>query len=220
MRPRVLAGVFLGIGLAGSWAVGADDEPPPLLPSTESVPRAAPESGSTEAEAPAPLPELRRPLAPAPEPLPDLIAPPLTGPAEMERADPVTAPVPTPTAPASRPRPVASIPARPTPPARRGRLWSRLTPPPTTMRDRKPDATITVVPRTDPAADAALKRRLEAQVRGTIGAPLRALDVRVNGREVAIRARVDRFWRRRAARRSIEALPSLAGYRARVEVTD
>jgi hypothetical protein len=216
MRPWALTGFFLGIGLGGSLALAGDDEPPMLLPPAGSASEVEPESGS---EAPALLPELRRPLAPAPGPLPDLVPPPLTGPAEMERTTPHDAPVPTPAAHQPRSNPVAALPARPAPPMRRERLWNRLTPA-VAARDRKPDATIAVVPRSDPAADAALKRRLEAQVRGAVGGPLRSLEVRVAGRDVAIRARVDRFWRRRGVRRAIEALPSLAGYRARVEVTE
>src|SRR3954447_8855243 len=124
MRTWALAGVVLGIGLGGSVVLAGDDEPPPLRPAAVSAPVVASES---ELEAPALLPELRRPVALAPGPLPDLVPPPLTGPAEMERA----APVPTPAAHVSRPRPGASMPARPGPPApppRRDRIWNRLTP--------------------------------------------------------------------------------------------
>ena len=216
MRPWALTGIFLGIGLGGPVALAVDDEPPLLLPPAGSVSIVAPESVS---EAPALLPELRRPVAPAPGPLPDLVPPPLTGPAEMERTAPRAAPVPTPAARVPRPRSGASMPVRTAPPTRRDRLWNRSTPA-VAARDRKPDATIAVVPRSDPAADAAVQRRLEAQVRGVVGGLLRSLEVRVAGRDVAIRARVDRFWRRRGVRRAIEALPSLAGYRARVEVTE
>jgi hypothetical protein len=37
---------------------------------------------------------------------------------------------------------------------------------------------------------------------------------------VVVRARVVRFWQRRAVRRAIEGLPELAGYRASVDLTE
>jgi hypothetical protein len=77
---------------------------------------------------------------------------------------------------------------------------------------------ITVEPNTDPAADAALKRRLEYQIRTAYGDHLKTLEVRVVGRNVSIHARALRFWQRRGLRRSLESLPSLAGLRKTIEV--
>ncbi|MBX6315766.1 MAG: hypothetical protein IRY99_23050, partial [Isosphaeraceae bacterium] len=79
---------------------------------------------------------------------------------------------------------------------------------------------LAVEPRSDPAADAALKRRLEGQIRTAVGERVRSLDVRVVDRSVTIRARVDRFWQRRSVRRTLESLPGLAGYKTTIEVTD
>ncbi|MDB5353427.1 MAG: hypothetical protein JWN86_4674 [Planctomycetota bacterium] len=77
-----------------------------------------------------------------------------------------------------------------------------------------------VEPRSDPAADAALKRRLEAKVKEAVGDRARDVEVRVVDRNIVVRARVDRFWNRRPVRRTIEALPALAGYKAKVEIED
>jgi hypothetical protein len=79
---------------------------------------------------------------------------------------------------------------------------------------------IRVQPRSDPAADAALKRRLESQIRAAMGGQLKALDVRVVDRTVHVRAAVQRFWQKRSAKRTLESLPALAGYRTRIEVID
>jgi len=134
--------------------------------------------------------------------------------------------------PANEPKPGrggdASIPS-PTPfsrgdarepqPQRRSSLFGRFLAP--YSGSRLPNTTddgITVEPRTDPATDAAVKRRLEHQIRAGYGEQLRSLDVRVMGRNVVIRARVARFWQRRGVRRSLESLPTLSGYRTTIEV--
>ena len=74
--------------------------------------------------------------------------------------------------------------------------------------------------RSDPAADAALKRRIEHQIRETAGDKLRSFDVRVSGRKVAIEGRVARFWFRRPVRRALETLPALAGLQPSIEILD
>jgi hypothetical protein len=79
---------------------------------------------------------------------------------------------------------------------------------------------ITVVPRSDPAADAALKRRIERQIEDSLGDRVRSVDVRVVGRDVTIRARSTRFWQRRGVRRALESLPGLTGYRSSIAVVD
>jgi hypothetical protein len=73
-------------------------------------------------------------------------------------------------------------------------------------------------PKGDPAEDSALRRRIEEQVRIAAGRHLRSMDVRVVDQKVTIEVRVDRFWHRRAIRRSIESLPSLVGLSAKVDV--
>ena len=79
---------------------------------------------------------------------------------------------------------------------------------------------IKVEPSTDPAAEAALKRRIERQIRELLGDRVGDVEVRIVGRDITIRARAVRFWQRRAVRRTLETLPGLAGYRARVEMGD
>lgn len=111
---------------------------------------------------------------------------------------------------------------RPQPPPRR-RFFGLLPPAPTSAPVPGPridDDPVRVAPSADPDADAALKLRLEQQIRKVAGNPLRALDVRVVDRDVFINARVLRFWQKRPVKRDIEALPTLKGYRVRVEVTD
>jgi hypothetical protein len=83
------------------------------------------------------------------------------------------------------------------------------------MRD-----SVAVEPRTDPAADAALKRRIEKQAREAVGGKVGSIDVRVVGREVTILAHGARFWQKRAVRSTLEALPGLSGYKAVVELVD
>ncbi len=80
------------------------------------------------------------------------------------------------------------------------------------------DDGIVVEPRNDPATDAAIKRRLEHQIRAGYGDHLRSLEVRITGRTIVIHARVNRFWQRRNVRRGIESIPALAGYRMSIEV--
>ena len=70
--------------------------------------------------------------------------------------------------------------------------------------------------RSDPAADAALKRRIERQIAQTLGNRVRSYEVRVVGRNVTIRAVPVRFWQRRAVRTTLESLPTLSGYKATV----
>jgi hypothetical protein len=72
----------------------------------------------------------------------------------------------------------------------------------------------------EPLSDAAVKRNIEKQVRETLGDRVRSVEVRVSGRNVLIVAQATRFWQRRTVRRSLEALPVLKGYRARIELDD
>jgi hypothetical protein len=75
-------------------------------------------------------------------------------------------------------------------------------------------------PRSDPAADAALKQRVERVIRQSAGPHVRAAEVSVIDRSIVIRARADRFFNRRAVKRRLESLPGLAGYETRVEIVD
>jgi hypothetical protein len=125
-------------------------------------------------------------------------------------------------------------PLRPTPPrtrrpaaqpfdnARRPGLFGRRQPPNAARPHNAPQAddVISVEPRSDPAAESALKRRLEEQITSSVGAHLRSYEVRIVDRDITIHARVNRFWYRRSVQRSLESLPGLAGYKTHVEVAD
>ena len=84
----------------------------------------------------------------------------------------------------------------------------------------RPDSSITVEPRSDPAAEAVVKRRVEKQIQQSLGDRVRSVEVRVSGRSVVIRAQAARFWQRRSVRRSLESLQLPSGYRPRVEILD
>ncbi len=72
----------------------------------------------------------------------------------------------------------------------------------------------------DPTTDAAARKRIEREINDALGDRLRSLEVRVSGRNVLIVARASRFWQKRSLRRTLETLPGLAGYRARIDVPD
>jgi hypothetical protein len=82
------------------------------------------------------------------------------------------------------------------------------------------ESTIRAEPRSDPAADAILKRRIEKQAHDAVGDRVKELDVRVVGRSVTIQAHGTRFLQRRGVRKALESLPGLSGYRSTIEVKD
>lgn len=107
-------------------------------------------------------------------------------------------------------------------PARRGMLGNRWVNP---FLGPRPgmggsDSAIRAEPRTDPAADALLKRRIERQAAAAVGDRARSVEVRVVGRSITIQARGVKLWQRRAVRRTLEGLPVLSGYRSVVELVD
>ena len=63
-----------------------------------------------------------------------------------------------------------------------------------------------------------MKRRIERQVREALGDRIKSAEVRVVGRNVAIRAEASRFWTARGVKRTLESLPGLAGYRTTIDV--
>jgi hypothetical protein len=81
-------------------------------------------------------------------------------------------------------------------------------------------SSITVEPRSDPAAEAAIRSRVQKQIQQAVGDRVRSVEVRVSGRNVLIRAQAARFWQRRGVRRSLETLAMPSGYRARVDMMD
>jgi hypothetical protein len=102
-------------------------------------------------------------------------------------------------------------------PSRFGRFLGPLGPSDGTA---EPRSSITVEPRSDPAAEAAVKRRIEQQIMQTLGDRVRSVEVRVAGRSVVLRAQASRFWQKRGVRRSLETMTVPSGYRLRVEMLD
>jgi hypothetical protein len=82
------------------------------------------------------------------------------------------------------------------------------------------ESSISVEPRSDPAIDAAVKRRVEKQIQQTLGDRVRSVEVHVSGKTIVMHAQAARFWQRRSVRRSLETLTLPSGYRARVEQVD
>ena len=119
-------------------------------------------------------------------------------------------------------------PADPRPAPRRGtgilgRLFGPPPPPPPTSREAsRSDAKTKSDPDTDKDLDADViaRRRIERQIRATLGDKVRSFEVRITGRNVVIVAQPSRFWLRRSVRHSLETLPALQGYRARIEISD
>jgi hypothetical protein len=72
----------------------------------------------------------------------------------------------------------------------------------------------------DPDPDLIARRRIERQIRATLGDKVRSVEVQVTGRNVVVIAQPSRFWLRRSVRRSLETLPALQGYRARIEISE
>ncbi|WP_435009628.1 hypothetical protein P12x_000885 [Tundrisphaera lichenicola] len=113
---------------------------------------------------------------------------------------------------------------RPTPPTvRRGRFFGLIPGPvaaPPGNGEASPGRAVAERSSEDPAIDSALKRRVEKQAREAVGDRARQLDVRVVGKDVAIRARGVRFLQKRAVRKSLESLPVLSGVRSTIQVDD
>ena len=70
--------------------------------------------------------------------------------------------------------------------------------------------------KSEPETDAVVKRRIEQQIRSTLGDKVQSVQVRVNGRNVLIAARARRFWQKRGVYRALESLPAVAGFRVRI----
>ena len=86
-------------------------------------------------------------------------------------------------------------------------------------RDDVEDA-ISVESRSDPAVDAAVKRRIEKTIKESLGDRVSAVEVRVKGRSVLIRAPPSRFWHRRGVRRALDSFQLPYGYHGRAELMD
>jgi hypothetical protein len=135
-----------------------------------------------------------------------------TQPTTPLRRDPSRPVTPTPRTGAPTPKTVAP------PPRRAPSFFGRMFPAPANASRAESDSSIKVEPSTDPASDAAVKRRIEHQIRQTYGDRLGSVEVRVVGRDVTIRGRANRFWQKRNLKRSLESMSSLSGLRPTIEV--
>jgi len=215
--------------------------PPALEPTPTAESAAGPSSGPMQIIPGLTVPRPRQAAAPALKPADGL--PPLVGPAEMP---PLASPIrsedelgpldplpkrpgtalrpgePPDETPARRTRPESPTP-RPAPvPRRPPGLLGRIFPPGGTSRGvatARRDG-VSVEPKTDPSADSALKRRIEREVRESLGGRVQSADVSVAGRDVTIRAHPTHFWQRRSVRHALEHLPSTAGATLRVDLKD
>ena len=74
--------------------------------------------------------------------------------------------------------------------------------------------------REDVAAESALKRRIERQAREVVGNRARSVEVRVTGKEAAIRVSGTKMFQRRAIRKQLENIPAISGLRSTIDVAD
>src|SRR5271157_3878768 len=206
-RPRPVAGT----GAADSTAPTAPSTSgASLLPPIEELPPVGHDPALTG----------RSPIPLTLQSIPD--EPPAELGSERLPADRSAAPRP-PRASSARPMSEPSAPAvsRPAPPLSSSTMFGRLLGPSGSSDESAGSrSSITVEPRSDPAAEAAAKRRIEKQVQQAVGDRVRSVEVRVSGRSVVIRAQAARFWQRWGVRRSLETIPLPSGYRARVEMID
>jgi hypothetical protein len=110
-------------------------------------------------------------------------------------------------------------------PRRMPGILGRLFGPPPPQPSREPvrnTPRATTSRESDIVSDAELvaRRRIERQIRDTLGDRVSHFEVRITGRNAVIVAQPSRFWYRRSVRRSLETLPALEGYRARIELSD
>jgi hypothetical protein len=122
--------------------------------------------------------------------------------------------------------PPASARPRPAPRLLPGMLGRILQPQQAQVRDRAESKSSGEKARskaeTEPEADTDLsvKRKIEKQIRESLGDRVRSVEVRVSGRNILIVAQATRFWQKRTVRRALETLPALDGFRARIDLDD
>ena len=226
----VLAGwaALSGMSMAQDPPLGVPAGVPPIVeaPAVAPPPSTSPPGSIFLRPArPVALPTLK----PVAEDLPPLVAP--AGSVELPEPLPMSpdiltlesSPLGIDPLPDARPsKPIKPAPDEPGPvagPRRRG-LFGRFLPPlpapprPKASRSKRED----IEP--DAAADASLKRKVEAQAANASGRLARSIDVRVKDRKVTIRAQASRPWNRRALRKNLEGLPSLAGVKWDVDIVD
>lgn len=242
MKRSALAAALLmlspGLRSARGW-----EDPPPLTPPALEPPAESPAS-SSPSPAPSPSPS---PVVEANPSRPLLVIPGITAPAAPRGARKPTAAPPLDGPRLSddggnHPRITLSLPLEPIPPddgiapkeekpvpEREVEPSAKPEPSPAPHRplglfeklwgtEAASQDGITIEPHSDPAVEAAVKRRVEKQIVESLGDRVRDVEVRVKGRDILIRARASHFWLRRTARRTLDALPLPAGYRGRVEM--
>ncbi len=124
----------------------------------------------------------------------------------------------------------ASRSATPTPgrpPARpQGFLGRLLGIPAPEPSERKEAATPARAPSNRPASRAGAaatsdpRRALEREIVRVLGDKARSVEVRVSGKNALVVVKPTRFWQKRAIRSTLDSLPALAGYHARIDVLD
>ena len=143
-------------------------------------------------------------------------APAATGPRSLD---------PLPGTPPPRPGPTAIT----APPVRRNRFFGLLPaqPPPSARGSTRPGtvsapglAIASADPKADPAADSALRKRIEGQARVSVGDRAKSVEVKVAGKAATISARGVKFYQKRGVRKSLESLPAITGVRTTIEVND
>ena len=72
----------------------------------------------------------------------------------------------------------------------------------------------------DPAAESALKRRIERQAREVVGNRARSVEVKLTGKEAVVQVSGVRFYQKRAVRKQLESIPAISGLRTTISVLD
>lgn len=110
----------------------------------------------------------------------------------------------------SRPRFFGMIPGAPRPPAAS----------PPSSRPSTPGRSVADDLQGDPAAETALKRRIERQAREVVGNRARSVEVKVAGKEALVQVVGVKLFQKRAVRKQLEGLPALSGLRSTIEVVE
>jgi hypothetical protein len=121
--------------------------------------------------------------------------------------------------PTSPPQPVPT-------PARRPRLFGFFSgPAPSTAASSDPAGSKPIIPGRamvddEPAAESALKKRIERQAREVVGNRARSVEVKLDGKEAVVHVSGVKFLQKRAIRKQLEGIPALSGLRSTIEVGD
>lgn len=125
--------------------------------------------------------------------------------------------------PAASPREGTAANRAPNPqPARQQGFFARLLGIPAPVERQSPATRKAEPPR--PASRAGAtgdpRRTLEREIQRTLGDRARSIEVRVSGKNALVVVKPTRFWQKRSIRSTLEAMPALADYHARIEILD